>query len=357
MGEKFDKDPQEVVETPKNVDVTPVIPDDVTDPGRGATGGGTEPAPAATDVQPGATVVVPDDKKPAETESTGTVTETETPKSYLYDWKSGISLRDAAKLNQHTLAEIISDQQKWAHDNGVTPDYVSQWAMLHDKDADKTLEQNEVDEKKRLRQEKWQKLGNFLSHLGNFVGTTMGAPSQTLENPVELTKRQQTLRDKTLAQRSAYNNTLFEMMAKQRAADRQAELDKRTAKYQSEQLRLQQKNADIRQQQADRMEAQMWLNDTFRNRQLDIKEAELEVNRAYKEGLLSQGAARVAIMRLRENRLGAGGSGGGKGGSTKNMDKVVTKDTDTTDPGKKHEVVKTEYVPRGNAQGKKKAFR
>lgn len=68
-------------------------------------------------------------------------------------------------------------------------------------DGDKTVAANEALKKKEERKAKWEQWGNFLMHLGNFIGTTQGAPSQKIESAQELTDRQRKIRESTDALR------------------------------------------------------------------------------------------------------------------------------------------------------------
>lgn len=68
-------------------------------------------------------------------------------------------------------------------------------------DGDKTVAANEALKKKEERKAKWEQWGNFLMHLGNFIGTTQGAPSQKIESAQELTDRQRKIREATDALR------------------------------------------------------------------------------------------------------------------------------------------------------------
>lgn len=68
-------------------------------------------------------------------------------------------------------------------------------------DGDKTVAANEALKKKEERKAKWEQWGNFLMHLGNFIGTTQGAPSQKIESAQDLTDRQRKIRESTDALR------------------------------------------------------------------------------------------------------------------------------------------------------------
>lgn len=147
--------------------------------------------------------------------------------SYLADWQSGTTFNDAIKSGDHSIAEYIADYNKYAAANGGEPlDIFTMMNAMQGRDVNKSVAENQADEKKRVRQERWAQAANVLSHIGNFVGTLYGAPSQTIESGIALSQRQQALRDKTLAQRSAYNTNLLAQIWKDRADQRAADKNK-----------------------------------------------------------------------------------------------------------------------------------
>lgn len=147
--------------------------------------------------------------------------------SYLADWQGGTTFNDAIKSGDHSIAEYIADYNKYAAANGGEPlDIFTMMNAMQGRDVNKSVAENQADEKKRVRQERWAQAANVLSHIGNFVGTLYGAPSQTIESGIALSQRQQALRDKTLAQRSAYNTNLLAQIWKDRADQRAADKNK-----------------------------------------------------------------------------------------------------------------------------------
>ncbi len=143
---------------------------------------------------------------------------------YLADWTGGTTFTNAINNGDHTIAEYMADYNKYAGANGVQPlDIFEMMNAIQARDVNKSVAQNQADEKKLARRERWQSIGNILAHLGNFVGTLVGAPSQTIESGTELTKRQQVLRDKTMQERNAYNQNLLAQIWKDRADQRAAE--------------------------------------------------------------------------------------------------------------------------------------
>lgn len=186
--------------------------------------------------------------------------------TYLADWGSGITFGDAIKGSEHSIADMMADYNKWAGANGKDPlDIFTMMSAVQNRDVNKSVEQNEKDAKKAARQERWQQAANILHHLGNFVGTLYGAPSQTVESMTDLTARQQKIRLATEQQRAAYNQNLLAQIWKDRADQRAADKNKadigliqqRVQALQADEERKNEKNkADIalagaRQQQAE----------------------------------------------------------------------------------------------------------
>ena len=112
--------------------------------------------------------------------------------------------------------QAISDYNKWATDTGNKPlDVMSTMAALQDRDPNKSIADNEEAERRARSNERWERIGNVLSHLGNFVGTTAyGAPSQQLETGLALSARQKQLRDATIALRDKRNSAMMDAYLK-----------------------------------------------------------------------------------------------------------------------------------------------
>ena len=139
-------------------------------------------------------------------------------------WEKGLTGGYDPASNM-TKAAAIDSYNQWAAANGKTPADISEiFSFLKGQDPNKTQTEIEREEKKVKHSEDFEKVGNFLAHLGNFVGTINGSPSQEIEPAANLTKRQQTLRDKTMALRdksvSDYLATYRQKMADQQASQR-----------------------------------------------------------------------------------------------------------------------------------------
>ena len=102
-------------------------------------------------------------------------------------------------------------------------------------DGDKTVAANEALKKKAERQAKMEQWSNFLMHLGNFIGTTQGAPSQKIESAQELTDRQRKIREATDALRAKGYDQMMVNIWKDRQ-DKQAQMQAEAAAKANEAL-------------------------------------------------------------------------------------------------------------------------
>lgn len=114
------------------------------------------------------------------------------------DWSRPYSeIEQNPILQQMKPYDIMRDYQKNGDGNWAA--FMPWLSQLGD--ADKTVAANEAMRKKAERQAKMEQWSNFFMHLGNFFGTTQGAPSQKIESAQELTERQRKLREGTDALR------------------------------------------------------------------------------------------------------------------------------------------------------------
>lgn len=201
--------------------------------------------------------------------------------AYLGDYANDRDFNAIAQRNNKSLMEVYADYQKWGNDTGNKTDFLPMWQSSQGKDITKTPQQIEEDEKKLKARERMESFGNFLAHLGNFIGTTaFGAPSQTLEPAKELTARQQAMRDRTEALRTAYNKSFFENYWKQRSEERaNANQDRLERKY----------NLAVRQQEWKELSDQ---------KKFDYNIEKLKIEEDYKDGLISLKEKELAIKRL-----------------------------------------------------------
>ena len=195
---------------------------------------------------------------------------------YQSDWSKGFfPALDTYKGRQIPIIQAISDYNKWATDTGNKPlDVMSTMAALQDRDPNKSIADNEETERRARSNERWERIGNLLSHFGNFIGTTKGAPAQQLETGQALTARQKQLRDATIALRDKRNSAMMDAYLKDLA---QKQTEKKEAQAYALALRKQEaeeKAAAIEMQlrvAKDQREVQKLL--------ADLAKAQAEVNR------------------------------------------------------------------------------
>ena len=126
------------------------------------------------------------------------VTKVEPNQGIKIDWSRPYSeIEQNPILQQMKPYDIMRDYQK--NGGGDWATFMPWLSQLGD--VDKTVAANEALRKKAERQAKMEKWSNFFMHLGNFFGTTQGAPSQKIESAQELTERQRKLREGTDALR------------------------------------------------------------------------------------------------------------------------------------------------------------
>lgn len=169
------------------------------------------------------------------------VTNVEPNQGIKIDWSRPYSeIEQNPILQQMKPYDIMRDYQKNGDGNWAT--FMPWLSQLGD--ADKTVAANEALRKKAERQAKMEKWSNFFMHLGNFFGTTQGAPSQKIESAQELTERQRKLREGTDALRQKGYDQMMVNIWKDRQ-NRQAQMQAEAAAKANEALaayRASQKN-------------------------------------------------------------------------------------------------------------------
>ena len=160
------------------------------------------------------------------------VTKVEPNQGIKIDWSRPYSeIEQNPILQQMKPYDIMRDYQKNGDGNWAT--FMPWLSQLGD--ADKTVAANEALRKKAERQAKMEKWSNFFMHLGNFFGTTQGAPSQKIESAQELTERQRKLREGTDALRQKGYDQMMVNIWKDRQ-DKQAQMQAEAAAKANEAL-------------------------------------------------------------------------------------------------------------------------
>lgn len=155
----------------------------------------------------------------------GPALEPEKPK-YLAEWTPNSNVYEEAKRLNIPLQQALADYWRWGKDTGNPTSWMDY--AYQDMDLSKTPEQIEEEQKRQERKERWDKVGNFLLHLGNVIGNQAGGGYGTvqLEDPIKYTERQRLLKEKTLERRRAYNQSYFARMRQEDADRRRAEMER-----------------------------------------------------------------------------------------------------------------------------------
>ena len=224
------------------------------------------------------------EEKPEEV-STESV-ETTPQHNYLADYSSDSNLMEISRKTGKPLRDVLLDYQRWGNETGNLTSWVIADTM-HDRDISKTAEEIEKEEKRAKQKEKWDAVGNFLMHLGNFVGAAGWGGAVKLEDPVAMTERQRQLRQATLDRRNARNKDLWSMMAKEKADlynQRRLELESRKQERLDVDLKL-------------RVRRQDWL-EKYQQGLLDEKYERLRIIEDYNNKRISLLERNLAIKEL-----------------------------------------------------------
>ena len=195
------------------------------------------------------------DKTKQTTQDSGQAQVVTTPSNHIVDW-SKVSFADAFKGagKDMPVSKLIQDHLQWSYENGVMPDYLTINDIIN-KAEDVTLSaaENEKARKKAENKARWDKVGNFLLHLGNAIGNVGGGgyASMKIEDPIQFTERQRQLKEKADQIRKANNQSIFQQMQKGWAEQRAAEIQKNALARQQKQDELAQKRLDIENKKLD----------------------------------------------------------------------------------------------------------
>lgn len=251
----------------------------------------------------------------------GTLKDTSDEQPYLADWSNGFDkgLHWLWSENGQKVkpTEVIQDYNRWAKENGQDPlDAFTMYPFLTQYDPTKSIGETEAEERRRKSQEKWEQIGNVLSHVGNFIGTAIGAPNQQLETGAQLTERQRKLRDATLAQRRQSALDMLAQLNKDRADARAKENYDLTERYRESQIANNQRKLEL-QALKNEMDAD------YKRATIEQKEKMLEIQQKLAEGRISLMEAQEQLAKVKTAQGGfapkKGSSGGGRSsrGSTK----------------------------------------
>ena len=156
-----------------------------------------------------------DGKESFAQQPTEDVTKVEPNQGIKIDWSRPYSeIEQNPILRQMKPYDIMRDYQN--NGDGNWSSFMPWLKTLGD--GDKTVATNEALKKRAEKQAKMEQWANFLMHLGNFIGTTQGAPSQQIESAQELTDRQRKIRESTDALREKGYDQMMVNIFKERQA-------------------------------------------------------------------------------------------------------------------------------------------
>lgn len=191
--------------------------------------------------------------------------------------------------NENSTNAILNDYFRWCQETGTPIDYFTVNAAIHNKDISKSPADNAKEEKRQRNKEKWDKVGNFLLHLGNVVGNVAGGGmgSVKLEDPVHWSERQRLLKERTEQLQNSYNQSTLAQMTKQNAEMRQTEMQKARDKQAQQKLENEKRKLD-RQDEDQRLRnrKQDWL-EKYQAGILDDKAERRRIDEDYKKGRIS----------------------------------------------------------------------
>ena len=229
------------------------------------------------------------------------VTKVEPNQGIKIDWSRPYSeIEQNPLLRQMKPYDIMRDYQKNGDGN---------WSVFMPwlntlGDGDKTVAANEALKKKAERQAKMEQWSNFLMHLGNFIGTTQGAPSQKIESAQELTDRQRKIREATEALRAKGYNQMMVNIYKDRQ-DKQAQMQAEAAAKANEALaayRASQKNQTDALTPAKVEEVYQSARQNSTGADLNVSKKETEDQLRGKKGKLLDNQADAAAAKAADSR-------------------------------------------------------
>lgn len=243
---------------------------------------------------------------------------------YKFDWANeslDSVIKGAGK--DVPIRQILDDYLKWAHDNNQPVDYFTVNDIINKSDVSVSPADAEKARLKQERKEKWDKVGNFLLHLGNVVGNVAGGGmgSVKLEDPVKWTERQRLLKEKTEALRRTNNQSIWAQMQKDAAARRDYEIKKKNAEalaaYRQGQAAATQQRANST-SQVNEAKIKWYNAKTGAVEEITPKQLEEIESRIVK----NQKQGNAATVGAQARMISANKSGGGRSGSGSKEDEV-----------------------------------
>lgn len=199
------------------------------------------------------------------------------------------------------IREILDDYFRWSRETGNPIDYFTVNDIIHDKDISKSPAENEKERKRAENKERWDKVGNFLLHLGNVIGNVAGGGmgSVQLEDPIKYTERQRMLKEKTLEQRNSYNKSILAQMSKQNDDLRKADMDKAKEQRDQQKLENDKRRLDYYEEESKRKSYEFELKQKMEEKKLDYKKEKDELDRKLKARQISAQEYSVKVQVLK----------------------------------------------------------
>lgn len=229
---------------------------------------------------------------------------------YKFDWanESLDSVMQGAGKDT-PIRQILDDYLKWAHDNNQPVDYFTVNDIINKSDVSVSPVDAEKARLKQERKEKWDKVGNFLLHLGNVIGNVAGGGmgSVKLEDPVKYTERQRMLKERTEALRRTNNQSIWAQMQRDAAARRDYEIKKKNAEALAA---YRQGQAAATQQRANAYSTHYNTKTNVENELLPLKRDKIiaDTEKSKKQGNAATKQGNAAIIRA--NKSGSGKDSG-----------------------------------------------
>lgn len=203
--------------------------------------------------------------------------------------------------NENKKSAILNDYFRWCRETGTPIDYFTVNAAIHNKDINKSPADDAKEQKRKERKEKWDKVGNFLLHLGNVVGNVAGGGmgSVKLEDPVQWSERQRLLKERTEQLQNSYNQSVLAQMTKQNADLRQAEMAKVKEQRDQQKLENDKRRLDYYEAESKRKSYEFEYKQKMEEKKLDYKKEKDELDRKLKARQISAQEHSVAVQELK----------------------------------------------------------
>lgn len=271
---------------------------------------------------------------------TGQADKVTTPSVHQFKWgEPDVSLETvmAGEGKNVPKRQILDDYLRWSQETGQPIDYFTvNDIMNNSQDLKNTPEDDEKARKKAERKERFDRMGNFLLHLGNAIGNVAGGGygAVKLEDPVQWTERQRLIKEKTDEQRRRNNQSIWVQMQKDRADQRAYELKKQqeatNAAYRQALIDATKQKTEDNSRVAGAKVA--WYN--AKTGAIEMKTPE-EINKIIADTEKSRQQGNAAIIRANKS----GGKGGGKSNGQNTT--VTVKENEYNSDGK---VIKSKSV-------------